>query len=81
MMTFKPITEDYVPILPWLGVMLIGLRVGLLALRSPEKVLLTTQPATALKPIGWLGRHSLAVYMLHQPILLGLLWTYGAIFR
>jgi len=81
MMTFKPITEDYVPIVPWLGMMLIGLHVGILALRMPNKALLTTQTPATLKPIGWLGRHSLAVYILHQPILLGFLWTYGAIFR
>ena len=81
MMTFKPITEDYVPIVPWLGVMLIGLYIGLMVLRRPNKALLTTQLPTTLKPAGWLGRHSLAVYILHQPVLLGFLWAYGAIFR
>lgn len=81
MMTFKPITEDYVPILPWIGVMLSGLYVGLLLLRRPHSQLLATKPPATLKPIGWLGRHSLAIYMLHQPILLGFLLAYGAIFR
>ena len=71
-MTSKPITEDYVPLFPWTGVMLIGIAVGhALARRN----------YTPVAPIGrlpafvkWLGRHSLAVYMVHQPILIGALW-------
>jgi uncharacterized membrane protein len=86
MMTFKPITEDYVPMLPWLGLIFIGLRLGIWAntnraSATPVKWPLAITPPTALKPVGFLGRHSLAVYMLHQPILLGLLSAYGAIFR
>lgn len=81
MMTYKPITEDYVPMLPWLGVMLIGLYVGAWALRRQAEWPLAIKTSPTLKPVGWLGRHSLAVYMLHQPLLLGLLWLYGAIFR
>lgn len=81
MMTHKPITEDYVPIFPWLGVMLIGVYMGAWALRRRAEWPLATLPSARLKPVGWLGRNSLAVYMLHQPLLLGLLWLYGAIFR
>jgi uncharacterized membrane protein len=81
MMTHKPITEDYVPIFPWLGVMLIGLYVGKLALQKQFTWLLLSSTPKTLTPVGWLGRHSLAVYMLHQPVLLGLLWIYGALFR
>lgn len=81
MMTHKPITEDYVPIFPWLGVMLIGFYTGRWALRRNISWPLAITPPTTLKPVGWLGRHSLAVYMLHQPLLLGLLWAYGAILR
>lgn len=81
MMTFKPITEDYVPIFPWLGVMLIGMSVGAWALRRPLNWPLDTTPPAILKPVGMLGRRSLAVYMLHQPILLGLLWIYGVMLR
>ncbi len=81
MMTHKPITEDYVPMLPWLGVMLIGQYIGAKVLAKPDSALLAIRPITTLKPVGWLGRHSLAVYMLHQPILLGLLSAYGAVIR
>jgi uncharacterized membrane protein len=70
--TTKPLTEDYVPLLPWAGITLLGLA---LAARS-----LTPRNAAALarldppRALGWMGRHSLAIYMAHQPLLLGLLW-------
>ena len=68
----KPITEDYVPLAPWAGVVFIGIALGnVLAAHSFGAVApLATAPAW----LRWLGRHSLAVYMVHQPILLGALW-------
>lgn len=66
----KPVTEDYVPLLPWLGVLLLG--VGVARGWSPQAV------ARAPRPLGWLGqclarlgRWSLSYYMLHQPVLIG----------
>ena len=71
----KPITEDYVPLAPWAGVVFIGIALGnVLAAHSFGAVApLATAPAW----LRWLGRHSLAVYMVHQPILLGVLWLRG----
>ncbi len=66
----KPITEDYVPILPWLGVMWWGMAAGL---RAGQPVALHIP---ALRPLTWLGQHSLVWYMLHQPLLIGLLTLY-----
>jgi len=70
LVTRKPVTEDYVPVLPWLGVMLWGLAAGqwLLARR---RTLLTGPVPGALGPLAVLGRWSLAFYMLHQPVLIG----------
>jgi uncharacterized membrane protein len=70
--TTKPLTEDYVPLFPWTGVMLVGMAVGHALVKNGFRAVapLARLPAA----IAWLGRHSLAVYMLHQPILLGLLW-------
>jgi uncharacterized membrane protein len=72
LVTHKPIAEDYVPVLPWLGVMLWGLAAGQWLLARHRKVLTGSLPA-ALRPLALLGRWSLCFYMLHQPVLLGLL--------
>lgn len=66
----KPRTEDYVPVLPWLGVMWWGMAVGTWLLQHRPKVL-SYAPRHA--GLSCLGRWSLSFYMLHQPVLLGLL--------
>lgn len=68
----KPVTEDYVPVLPWLGVMWGGMAAGqwLLARR---RALVTRPMPAATAPLAWLGRWSLTWYMLHQPVLIGAL--------
>ncbi len=70
-----PITEDFVPLLPWLGVMWWGLAAGRWALQHrPHWLGSTDAPATGLKRVGVvLGRWSLSYYLLHQPVLLGLI--------
>ena len=72
-MTGKPITEDYVPLFPWMGVMLIGIAAGHALARG--EFALVAPLARLPAPVRWLGRHSLAVYMIHQPLLLGLLFV------
>lgn len=75
LMTHKPRTEDYVPLLPWFGLVLFGTWAGWrLSLQPRWQSLRAWQPhhGTA-RLLGWAGRHSLAVYMLHQPLLIGLL--------
>lgn len=71
LMTYKPLTEDYVPLLPWLGVSLIGYAVAnAMQQRQLFGVLARIAPPRAL---SWMGRHSLAIYLVHQPLLLGVL--------
>ena len=70
--TAKPITEDYVPVFPWTGVMLIGIAAGHVLLRHGFAGVAPLARLPAM--LRWLGRHSLAVYMLHQPLLFGALW-------
>jgi len=70
--TYKPPTEDFVPLFPWAGVVLLGIAAGhglvRMAFRPVEPL------ANAPRWLRFIGRHSLVVYMVHQPILLGLLW-------
>lgn len=75
--TAKPVTEDYVPLLPWFGVVLIGMFSGRLGLRRIDfAILAERRPVTRLsRVLAWAGRHSLAIYLLHQPVLLGLIWV------
>jgi uncharacterized membrane protein len=77
LVTRKPVTEDYVPLLPWIGVAWWGMAAGHWVLaRSP--LLATGGIPEALRPLAVLGRWSLSFYMLHQPVLIGalLLWMH-----
>lgn len=83
LVTTKPITEDYVPLLPWFGVVLIGMFLGKLSLQRIDfSILAERQPTT---PVGMtlalMGRHSLAIYLLHQPLLLAAIWLALTVFR
>ena len=80
LVTRKPITEDYVPLLPWLGVMWWGLAAGQWVL-AQRRGWLTGALPTALAPLATLGRWSLSFYMLHQPVLIGLLTAVVALRR
>jgi len=72
LVTRKPVTEDFAPVLPWLGVMLWGLAAGRWVLAQRRHWLAGALPAGAA-PLAVLGRWSLSFYMLHQPVLIGAL--------
>jgi uncharacterized membrane protein len=61
---------DYFPLLPWFGVALLGIFFAK-AFYSKISSFQTQKPK--LKPLCWLGRHSLLIYLIHQPIFLALL--------
>ncbi|WP_119157584.1 DUF1624 domain-containing protein [Caldimonas tepidiphila] len=77
LVTRKPVTEDYVPLLPWIGVMAWGLAGArwLLAHRAGWMAGPLWRP---LHGLAVLGRHSLSFYMLHQPVLIGALLAWRA---
>lgn len=71
---------DYRPLLPWFGVVLLGLFFGNVvyneqAHKTPSNV---EGPAYAA-PVAFLGRHTLLIYLVHQPILIGTLWALGIV--
>ncbi|HEX4233262.1 MAG TPA: heparan-alpha-glucosaminide N-acetyltransferase [Caldimonas sp.] len=80
LVTHLPVTEDYAPLLPWLGVVWWGAAAAdwLLAHR---RTLLTGALPRVLRPLAVLGRWSLSFYMLHQPVLIGLLWLVAVALR
>jgi uncharacterized membrane protein len=70
-----PNTLDWRPLLPWVGVVFLGLGVarllGFLAkLTSPGR---WRALSAAGRAICFAGRHSLSIYLVHQPVLIGLL--------
>ncbi|GMA97543.1 heparan-alpha-glucosaminide N-acetyltransferase [Pelosinus sp. IPA-1] len=62
---------DFYPLFPWYGVFLAGIIAGK-TVYAAKKSSLTLHPPQA---ITWLGRQSLAIYLIHQPILLALLYV------
>ncbi|MFQ5974769.1 MAG: heparan-alpha-glucosaminide N-acetyltransferase [Candidatus Hydrothermarchaeales archaeon] len=65
---------DYFPIFPWFGVILIGLFFGNLLYPNHKRNFSLpdiSNPFTNL--FCFLGRHSLLIYLIHQPLLLGIL--------
>ena len=76
----KPVTEDWVPVLPWLGVMLWGLAAGQWLLARRPALLAGSLPGW-IAPLATLGRWPLTVYMLHQPLLIGGLMALSALRR
>ncbi|MBU6504974.1 MAG: DUF1624 domain-containing protein [Betaproteobacteria bacterium] len=77
----KPFTEDYAPLAPWLGLLWIGFWAGCRfpALAGPTPVAAANPPPALLRAPLFLGRHSLAAYMLHQPLLFALLFLIRAL--
>jgi uncharacterized membrane protein len=76
----KPITEDYAPLFPWLGVMCFGMAAGqrvmqrhVSALDRVGQTLSQGVTGAPLRGLALLGRWSLSYYMLHQPLLIGAL--------
>ncbi len=62
---------DYVPLIPWLGVALIGSSLSQFVTGVPCLERIETSLPKILQT---LGRHSMVIYLLHQPVLLGALY-------
>ena len=74
-----PVTVDYVPIFPWFGVVLAGI-VGGRFLVAYGGVLWNWRPADAVsKALMTAGRWSLAIYLVHQPLIIAVLYVYAVL--
>ena len=61
-------TEDLVTVFPWFALVLIGI----FLVAKGWHIYPQLKPNLISKKVGFLGRHSLLIYMIHQPILFGL---------
>ena len=66
-------SADYYPILPWVFLFLAGGFLGRLFARGAVPEVFTKDPVPAL---SFLGRHTLSIYLLHQPVVYGVMWLY-----
>ncbi|MBP1851166.1 DUF1624 domain-containing protein [Rhizobium halophytocola] len=66
-----PRTNDYVPLFPWFGMVLFGIAATRAALAAGLIERLSRIPAGP-KVLQLAGRHSLAFYLVHQPVLIGI---------
>ncbi|MDH5596951.1 MAG: DUF1624 domain-containing protein [Candidatus Peregrinibacteria bacterium] len=64
---------DYYALIPWLGYVLLGIALGNW-LYKDGKPLIKRSPTLPEKALAWTGRKSLWIYMIHQPVLLGILY-------
>ena len=62
-------STDYFPLLPWLFLFWVGYFLHYLVGRNRMEPLCRS----VCPPLGWMGRHSLIIYLLHQPVILGVL--------
>jgi uncharacterized membrane protein len=76
--TVPPRSNDFVPLMPWLGPFLIGMGCTKYAVSHglTERLrALATGAGPIPRAIRFCGRHSLAFYLVHQPVLLSLVWA------
>ena len=74
------VMPDYRPLLPWFGVVLIGLFVGNVVYGDGRRPTITEDKAPVLaRPLLPLGRNSLFIYLIHQPIIVALLAAAGIV--
>jgi uncharacterized membrane protein len=71
---------DYRPLLPWFGVVLMGVFAGNVVYGGGKRPRIFAEKAPALAgPLLPLGRNSLFIYLIHQPLLLALLAALGVV--
>jgi uncharacterized membrane protein len=75
-----PPSLDFVPVFPWAGMFLLGMAAAqaMTTLGLWERLRPAAPPGRALRIATWPGRHSLLVYLVHQPVLIAGLaaWTW-----
>jgi uncharacterized membrane protein len=74
---YDPPSNDYVPVFPWTGFVLVGMALGKISVQTGiveplSKIRLDNRSPG--KILSFLGQHSLIYYLVHQPIMMGALY-------
>lgn len=67
--TRVPATNDFVPVFPWFACVLAGIAIA--KAWRPAAIPQAEHPGAPIRALAWMGRKSLPIYLLHQPILYG----------
>lgn len=75
--TQEPFTQDFVPIFPWLGVVLMGCGLGSIWRSYDFNKPRWSERLLQFIPrfLPYMGKHSLAIYLIHQPVFFALLFA------
>jgi len=71
-------TVDYFPLLPWFGICLLGIVIGdwLYSGENRRFRMPDLSKYAPVKIVQWFGKHSLTIYLLHQPIIAGVMFAF-----
>lgn len=71
-----PISNDYVPMFPFFAATLLGIALAQLALKKGwiQKLEGRETSSAISKSLQFIGKHSLIYYLIHQPIMIGILY-------
>lgn len=72
------VTADYFPVLPYLGWFLTGIVLGRTLYKNKKTLLPKISPdIVPIRALSFCGRHSLWIYLAHQPLLYGILMLFN----
>jgi uncharacterized membrane protein len=71
-------TVDYFPLLPWFGICLLGIVIGDWLYSGEERRFRMPDLSkyAPVRMVQWFGKHSLTIYLLHQPVIAGVLFAF-----
>ncbi len=66
-------SADYYPLLPWIFLFFIGCLLGRYFKDGRVPDIFCSNP---IKPLSFIGRHTMIIYLAHQPIIYGAMWLW-----
>ena len=75
-------TLDYEPLIPWFGVVLLGVALGSVVYKDGIRHGILTrlgEMPRGFAPLCFIGRHTLIIYLVHVPVIIGVLFLLGLV--